>query len=51
MNCPRCDEPIVLGPDGQEFYGPCPSCIDQLRDKYKEEEMKAPLKTPFKVDL
>lgn len=32
LNCPRCGGSLLL--TGQEFYGPCPTCITELKAKY-----------------
>ncbi len=32
LNCPRCG--VSLAATGQEFYGPCPTCIAELKAKY-----------------
>ena len=32
FNCPRCATLTV-----EEFYGPCPTCLAQLRGKYQGE--------------
>lgn len=32
LNCPRCGGSLLL--TGQEFYGPCPTCITELTAKY-----------------
>ena len=32
FNCPRCSTPVI-----EEFYGPCPTCLGQLRAKYQGE--------------
>lgn len=41
LNCPRCAVSLLL--TGQEFYGPCPTCISELKAKFKglEREVDA----------
>lgn len=32
FTCPRCSTPTI-----EEFYGPCPNCLTQLRTKFERE--------------